>query len=783
VLKALPGPSYSAGQVWWRSSVAPVLSFAGIFVLSLLLSKAVVMGELYPFGASFLAAVCVTCPKYVKAALLGVIAGTALAIKGWMLASYLFGIILLYGVLHRQRETEGSWFLVPGLVLAIHFLGRGAGVFFLQNELYQWIGVCFESFFAGVLTLVAVTGLRAYPRAWKGDILTAEERTSLGLIILGGVIGIGPANIGGIGLQSVISRWLVLWGAFLGGPGGGSAAGVAVGLIPSIGGSLTTGPIAFYALSGMLGGIFNSFKKPGVIVGFSLANLLLSLFFPEQVVIEQTFMETAVAAVGFLLLQLPGIKEGLTTAAAYQQEHAAGAAGVTLDRLKKMPQILDELGKILRTNKDNIAKSPELSVLFNRVAAKVCEGCSLHRVCWKKDFYKTYRAMLDACTRLETAGAITEKDFGAEINRRCMRLRELSTTLNSQLETFKLINSFEKQIQECKSLVYNQLNGMARVVEDFAEDLQEEISYKDPEIPLKRRLEEKGILVKSIKKIDLPDGEEEIIINQAPCGEKNWCGSMVAPNISQVLGKTYRLKSKSCAESKEDSYCSYHLVPSSTLQVRVGQAQLPKEGVRVSGDVCASFAIPDQRFVLVLSDGMGAGPEACAESTTAIGLLEKLLEAGFSVETAVKTINTVLFLRSGKENFVTLDVVIINLINGRADFIKIGGAPSLIFSYRGMKQVQAFVPPAGILDTLALQAFRHQIVPGNIIIMMSDGVWEALHNAGGPVGWLEDVLKKMDLNNPQQMAVNLLYLAEKAAGSTKDDMTVLVARIDLEEIA
>lgn len=789
MLNVLSRPADMAGKVWSRTSRTPVFHYVVFLLLSILLSKAVVMGELYPFGISFLAAVCVIYPRYAKASLLGALVGTSLAVQSWMLVSYLPGMILLFGVLHRRPKVEGSWLLVPGLVLAIHFLGRASGVFFLENELYQWIGAVFESFFAGILTLAAITGLQAYPKVMNRDALSVEERTSLGLIVLGAVIGIGQASWGGIGVQSVASRWLVLWGACLGGPGGGAAAGVAVGLIPSIGGILTTGPIAFYALSGMLGGIFNSFKKPGVIIGFSLANLLLSLFFSEQAAIAQTFKETAIAAAGFLLVRFPVVTDEAVPGSASASEQRDGETEVMWGRLKKMPQVLEELAGILRCDSETAAGNTPMgdktkTVLWlNIVTAKVCKGCSLNKVCWEHNYHKNSQIVLEACASAGTAGEITEKDLGTELNRRCRRLRELVAALNYQIEIDQLTGEHEKEIGECRFLVSNQLEGMAGVVGQLICDVEQKRPCEESAAGLRSELEEKGIKLYSVKKTDLPDGDREIIITQAPCHDKNWCKSIVAPNISQLLGRTYGVASRSCVDSRESARCKYRLIPGSAMKVRVGQAQLPKEGADISGDVCTYITLPNQRFALVLSDGMGAGREACAESSAAIDLLERMLSAGFSVETAVRTLNTVFYLRPGKESFVTLDVVVVNTVNGLADFIKLGGAPSLIFSHRGLKQVEAFVPPAGILDRVEMQTFRHLVAPGNTIIMMSDGVWEALYNAGGPAGWLEEVLRKMDLDDPQQVADNLLYLAKKASHKAADDMTVQVARIDLEEIA
>ena len=41
----------------------------------------------------------------------------------------------------------------------------------------------------------------------------------------------------------------------------------------------------------------------------------------------------------------------------------------------------------------------------------------------------------------------------------------------------------------------------------------------------------------------------------------------------------------------------------------------------------------------MISDGMGSGEEAAAESSAAISLISRLLEAGFSQETAINTVS------------------------------------------------------------------------------------------------------------------------------------------------
>lgn len=785
MLKVLPRTVNSTKDLWTGLLHTRWYSYLGAGILGLFLARAVVMGELYPFGVAFLAALCVSHPGPARIALIGVVLGTLLTIEGSSMVGYLISIGVVYVVLYRYNKEDYHWLTIPALVFAIHLLARGSVILIMDNRLYQWIGLAFESFFTGVLTLVAITGVQSYPKALHGFTLTTEEKTSMGLLILGILVGLGQVAVWKLGIQSVISRLLVLWGGLLAGPGGGAAVGVAVGIVPSIQGTLTTGPIAFYALAGLLGGVFNTFRKAGVIVGFTLANLILSLFFTEQVAILDTLKETAVASLLFILFQVPQGKQQYLKYEQKTDDYSKSTKLHTADKLQKIAQVFGELRTVFEIQEKNKKETNELNVLFNKVASQVCEKCSLHRVCWEQDFYKTYRAMLEACTKLESAGSISEKEFGTDLKRRCVRLRELSVALNSQLELLKLINSYEKQLAECRELINNQLNGVANIIQDFSEELKTEVRC-DTNLSsyLKEKLKEKGIEVDEITVIDLADGEKEIHIMQTHCPEKNWCKSLVAPNISQVLGKTYVLKSQECRSLGQNGSCSYHLVPSRAMQMNVGKAQSPKEGVAVSGDICSALTLPNHRFALILVDGMGVGPEAHAESTVAVNLLEKLLLTGLPPELAVRTVNTALYIRSPKEKFVTLDVVIVNQINGQADFIKMGGAPTFLRSAKGIKIIRASSPPAGILQNIEVETIRHVLLPGNIILMMSDGIWDVLYNTDGPAGWFEDLLTQLEYTDPQQIANYILFLAKKAAGNKAlDDMSIQVARIEQREIA
>lgn len=785
VLKIVSKSWHFPQRLMVNISDLPWLPYIGIFLLSLLLAKAVLMGELHPFGISFLAAICVNRINFRKVSLAGAVLGIIFAVEGINVLWYLVSIGIIYFVLRPKYTKDSHWLLVPVLVSAVQLLTRGIGTFLSGNTLYSWVGVIFEAFFVGILTLVSIFGIRGFTKVIKGQGLTAEERTSLGLLLVGSLVGLSEVSLLSIDLQSVASRCVILWGAFLAGPGGGAAAGAAVGLVPSIEGSLITGPIAFYTLAGLLGGIFSSFKKIGVIVGFALANLLMALFYPEQALIIDCFKETFVAIVIFFILKIPSTVKLEANNTISEHIKKRENKSYIAQRLEKVGQVFHDLENIVPVQQEEKKDNGELNDLFNRVASRVCKGCSLHKVCWEQDFYKTYRSLVEACAKSGSLGCVSEKDLSSDLRRRCMRIRELSSTLNSQLEALNMNNIYDKKINECCKLVKYQLNGLADIVAEISCDLQNEINTDSSmEEYLRQELERKGIKVNDVGVLELPDGEKEIVIRQVGCNDNNWCKSMVAPNISQIMEKTYVLKNKNCPDKMSGEHCVYNLTPINLYKVTSGKAQCSKGDVSVSGDVCAAFSLPDHRFVLLISDGMGTGEKAFQESATASKLLEKLLLAGFSIDKAIKIINSILVVRSNQERFATLDVVIINQVSGQAEFVKIGGAPSLVYANEKIRMIKASAPPAGILENVDVEIIRHAVSSEDIIIMMSDGAWEALYNAEGPQGWLEDVLSKINLANPQQVANYLLLLAKKAAGKqVKDDMCIQVARIEYQEIA
>ncbi len=75
-----------------------------------------------------------------------------------------------------------------------------------------------------------------------------------------------------------------------------------------------------------------------------------------------------------------------------------------------------------------------------------------------------------------------------------------------------------------------------------------------------------------------------------------------------------------------------------------GLATKKKTGSQANGDSCSMFQLDDGMYHVCVSDGMGSGKQAQAESTLVVDLLEKLLEAGFSRKSALKLMNSAMVI-------------------------------------------------------------------------------------------------------------------------------------------
>ena len=215
----------------------------------------------------------------------------------------------------------------------------------------------------------------------------------------------------------------------------------------------------------------------------------------------------------------------------------------------------------------------------------------------------------------------------------------------------------------------------------------------------------------------------------------------------------------------------------------VGHASGKKE--QVSGDSWGVQELEDGRMVQILCDGMGSGELAMQQSRLAVQLLQTMLTGGLSVRLSLNIINTILSFQYGGVRFSTMDVAVWNPNHNKLELYKYGSAPSFIRNGRHVTVYDSESLPVGILPRVEATLLEHEIAEGDLLVMMSDGLYEL--NSDG-FQW-ENIIRCMPTVNPQLVAEYLMAIATSRIRSNQkkeaalhpdaelriDDMTVLVS--------
>lgn len=217
------------------------------------------------------------------------------------------------------------------------------------------------------------------------------------------------------------------------------------------------------------------------------------------------------------------------------------------------------------------------------------------------------------------------------------------------------------------------------------------------------------------------------------------------------------------------------LMGSDKQQLLFGYANVQKRGNRLSGDSWGIQELSGGRIVQILSDGMGSGKEANLQSETTVRLLKILLYGGLTVDLALQMVNTILASRFSGERFSTVDLAIWHGTQQQLELIKYGATPSFIKNGKETIIYGGASLPVGILPKIEGCTHRHSLKQGDLLVMMSDGLYEL--NEPGIFQW-EKVISSIPTDNPQLAAEYLMAIATSRSGKkAKDDLTVLVSRL------
>jgi stage II sporulation protein E len=635
---------------------------------------------------------------------------------------------------------------------------------------YDWMLLLMEFSLAAIGVLIfyqAGCALRLGP---KGAEEGLEQSLSLVVTCALALISISGLFVGPFNLLAVAACWLVLMASFAGGSGAGACTGIVAGILAGYGHVYPAVVVATLAMAGLLAGLFNIWGRGGTFGGFA-AGIIAMLIYGGYPTVTLGLADLSIAGLLFILTPI-AIREKARRLLVNQGnewvwEYQQRLRRTTVTKLQRLAMIFSRLSNSFMNRgrvEDMAGNHLQMSQMFEQLACTVCTGCVNYRRCWERELYSTYSQLMDYLTAVqEVSGA----GFDGLLSRRCHNIEQLLAQAGSLYRQFSSERRWALKVYECKDVVSEQLRGVSDVIGQLARQIRLDVNCRqDLEEELASRLSGWGVEVFDLSVKGTERNLPQVHIRaKVPAGE-NPLGVMQAM-VSDVVGQSLQLVENSPVGGASRLIFALPI----KFKLELGVAQAAKG--EVNGDCFCHLQTAACKHVYMLSDGMGKGKGARVESNQALLLARDMLEAGFSAETAIKALNSLLVLR-GNERFATLDIAVIDSALGKMEVFKTGAATSFIKAGGEVELISGAGLPIGIVQGVEPRMITRNLTAGEYLVMVSDGV---IDGQDRDEGWLVNQLKTMGNLAAPAMARQLLNRATKVGRLVRDDSTVMVVRV------
>ena len=752
-----------------RLPLAVVMRLSGClvrFLLAAVLSGAEILDGRALFALSFVG-ICRPGAEGL-AALLGAAMGY-LSFRGFVGGlRYIAASMMVYAVILAAGEFplyRKRWFMP-----CVCALLNGA-VGFVYQAAAGWDGTAAIGFATEVVLTAGVVyffrlafDLLDEPRRSKS--LTVQQ--TAGLLVLGAAVMLSLAQVTVMdrySLGRVLCVSAVMIAAWKGGIGIGTAAGVAAGLSMDL--SAGTAPCftLAYALPGLVAGVFSGQGRLPCALAYILSGGAAMLWSSGPDISVHIY-EIIAGTVIFLLLPdrlLSRVSSLLRQEQSTEMEQRARK--YALQRLGRTAEAFRLVsGDLAEAFPSPVVNDADGARIFDRAAERVCAGCRQRERCWQQEYQTTKTAFADALPRMMDRGEGVREDFPDYFSGRCVRLEPFLRAVNRELTAMLYRRRYDSRVQESRAAVCAQYDQLAVILERTAAELA---GGPAPDVSRQRLVKQRMTALGlegncAVWKDEFGHLQVEV---DGPGTER--LGQQVElARLSSLLG--CQLKS----ESGERGMA--RLSQREPLMAVAAVSAADREGQSVSGDTGAWFKDDSGKLNVILCDGMGSGPDARADSTCALTLLERFLRAGLTADEVLSTVGEALALRGEAHGgFTTIDLLQLDLFTGRGAVYKLGAAPTYLKKGDATERLDCNSLPAGIvLGEKEPDRFPLKLEAGDCVVMVSDGI-----TSGRSDQWLKDLLATFDGKAPGGLADSILAESARREGRG-DDRTVMVLKLE-----
>lgn len=402
--------------------------------------------------------------------------------------------------------------------------------------------------------------------------------------------------------------------------------------------------------------------------------------------------------------------------------------------------------------------------LAQELADKVCRDCERREECVRAlggAPAQVLESVVDSALR---AGKATLVDLPNFVGSRCVRIPIMLAECNSLVASYNARADSGKTFEKDRAMMSAQLAGVGGILSDLSEEIKGAVAMEEKlQDKIKLELGYQNVVCSEAVVLTKKNRQEVSLVVRAEDANKK----SVKGVLEQVLSARM-IRADDVVALPDGGVCvRYETAPK--YDVAYACAQRTKQGSRACGDTIAVSRLRAGKVLVGLCDGMGSGEDARKGSEYALQMIGDFYKAGFDNTRSLALINRLL-ANLGQENFSALDLCVVDLNGADADFVKLGGVQSYIARENGVQIIESRALPMGILEEASPQISRETLGVGDMAVIVSDGVSDALGSEG-----IRYILEKIGTLNPQAVCDELMAQAEHAG--LQDDASAIVFRL------
>ncbi|MBR6514764.1 MAG: SpoIIE family protein phosphatase [Clostridia bacterium] len=736
-------------------------------LMAFFLGRADIFFSALPFGAALMSAVGIYTPfVYIGLITSAVFSGTeAIALFLMYSMGLLLRFIISYTLLEKKRSpvfAEPVSYRVLTSVVMMFMIGiyRCVAGGFLW---YDFFGTLTGMLCAPVITLL-YCGVFV-----KKHRFTSYHDLGLASLMASCIFAVRDTRLLGFSVGAVAAFGIALYISKECGMLRGGIAGLIAGMAYSI----TYAPL--FALAGLISGLF---WKLGTAAATGAALLLGTVYgvYTDGFLSLQTLAPDLLAgAVIFTplahlgILPKPILYSGSGSVPDNYADRIAVAQkkneGSTL-RFKTMASAFTSLSKTFY-DLSNAQRRPEFGVIKESCKAcfeDYCKSCPKSSVCWDSQYRDTAEVLTELSTKIYSGQGVTELSMPDYLKKRCSNADRILSDINKSYAR-ELENAAKSDKAEIFAIDYA---AMSALLEDAIKENTREFEI-DEKLTAKLKGSARYLNFTSSNMAVYGKRRKQIIAGGVDLARVKLGVDEIRRSFERVVG----VPLTSPDFSVEKGYVTMTMQSRRLFSVQSARASDKKEDEVINGDSISFFENSEDYFYTLLGDGMGSGREAALTSRLATVYLDRMLRSGNKKEQSIKLLNS--FLRQkNQEGFTTIDLLEVDLLSGKASFLKSGAAPSYIIRGTSLFKISSNTMPVGITRELYAEEVSFSLEGDDMIVMVSDGIAESFEDGL----WLADMLTHGIKPNVELDDICDMILEEaKRRNEERDDMTVGVIKI------